>query len=319
MENLIVSSSPHLHTKTTTQTIMRDVLIALSPAAIASVVLFGLKSLLILAICIGTCVISEFVFNLIVKKKQTVSDLSACVTGTLLALSIPASTGVWHCIVGSVFAIIVVKCLFGGIGCNFANPAVTARVFLLLAFTSNVAGATATNFQDADFTAGATPLAAIKAGGDIASLPSLLDMLIGNRAGAIGETCAIALILGGIYLIVRKVINWQSPVIYIGTVFVLSLIIEQSISLALYQVLGGGLIIAAFFMITDYSTTPLNKGGKMVFAFGCALITVLIRYLGGYPEGVSFAILLMNILSPYIEKLCERKPFGREVKKIEKQ
>ena len=318
MEKLIVSSSPHFHTKTTTQSIMRDVLIALSPAAIASVVLFGFKSLLVLAVCIATCVLSEFIFNLVVKKKQTVSDLSACVTGTLLALSLPASVGVWHCIVGSVLAIIVVKCLFGGIGCNFANPAVTARVFLLIAFAKEIGDASATKFQDTDFTAGATVLASIKAG-STSELPSLLEMLIGNRAGAIGETCAIALILGGIYLIVRKVINWQSPVIYIGTVFVLSLIIEQSFTLALYQVLGGGLILAAFFMITDYSTTPINKGGKMVFAFGCALITVLIRYLGTYPEGVSFAILLMNILSPYIEKLCERRPFGREVKKIEKQ
>ena len=318
MEKLIVSSSPHFHTKTTTQSIMRDVLIALSPAAIASVVLFGFKSLLVLAVCIATCVLSEFIFNLVVKKKQTVSDLSACVTGTLLALSLPASVGVWHCIVGSVLAIIVVKCLFGGIGCNFANPAVTARVFLLIAFAKEIGDASATKFQDTDFTAGATVLASIKSG-STSELPSLLEMLIGNRAGAIGETCAIALILGGIYLIVRKVINWQSPVIYIGTVFVLSLIIEQSFTLALYQVLGGGLILAAFFMITDYSTTPINCGGRMVFAFGCALITVLIRYLGTYPEGVSFAILLMNILSPYVEKLCERKPFGREVKKIEKQ
>ena len=297
---------------------MRDVLIALSPAAIASVVLFGLKALLVLAVCIATCMLSEFVFDLAVKKKQTVSDLSACVTGTLLALSLPASVGVWHCIVGSVFAIIVVKCLFGGIGCNFANPAVTARVFLLIAFAVEIGDAAATKFQDTDFTSGATVLASIKAG-STSNLPSLLDMLIGNRAGAIGETCAIALIIGGIYLIVRKVINWQSPVIYIGTVFLLSLIIEESFTLALYQVLGGGLILAAFFMITDYSTTPINCGGKMVFALGCALITVLIRYLGTYPEGVSFAILLMNILSPYIEKLCERRPFGREVKKNEKQ
>lgn len=313
MKKLVVSTSPHIYSKITTQKIMADVLIALAPAAIASIVLFGIKALLLLAVCIGTCVISEFVFDLVVKKKQTVSDLSACVTGTLLALSLPATTNVWHCIVGSVFAIVIVKCVFGGIGCNFANPAVTARVFMLVAFTASVAGGTMTTLQNADLVAGATPLAAIKAG-NVTSLPSFWDMLIGNRGGAIGETCAIALIIGGIYLIVRKVINWYSPAIFIGTVFVLSLIIKQDLSIALYEVLGGGVIIAAFFMITDYSTTPINKLGKMVFALGCGLITVLIRFWGVYPEGVSFAILLMNIVSPYIEKLCEKKPLGKECK-----
>ena len=313
MKKLVVSTSPHIYSSITTQRIMGDVLIALAPAAIASVVLFGIKALVLLAVCISACVISEFLFNLAVKKKQTVSDLSACVTGTLLALSLPATTTVWQCIVGSAFAIVIVKCCFGGIGSNFANPAVTARVFLLVAFTSSVAGGVVTNLQDADLVAGATPLALIKAG-DVTSLPSLLDMFIGNRAGAIGETCAIALILGGIYLIVRRVINWYSPAIFIGTVFVLSLIIKQDISIALYEVLGGGVIISAFFMITDYSSTPINKLGKMIFALGCGLITVLIRFWGTYPEGVSFAILLMNIVSPYIEKLCEKKPLGKECK-----
>ena len=308
MEKFVISSSPHIHTKTTTATIMRDVLIALTPAAIASVVLYGLKALLILAVCLGTCVISELLFNLITKKKQTVGDLSACVTGALLALSIPATATVWHCIVGSVFAIIVVKCLFGGIGCNFANPAITARVFLLVSFSS-IAGGAATNLQP-EITAGATPLAAIKAG-ELTNLPSLFDMLIGNRGGTIGETCAIALILGGVYLVARKVISWHTPVVFITTVFVFSLIVKQSFNLALYEVLGGGLLIGAIFMATDYATTPINKLGKVVFAFGCGLITCLIRFWGDYPEGVSFAILLMNILSPYVEKWCTPKPFGK--------
>ena len=309
MKNLIVSSSPHIHTKTTTQSIMGDVLIALLPASVAAVVLFGLKALLILAVCVGTCVISEFLFNLIAKKKQTVSDLSACVTGTILALSLPASAEIWHCIVGSVFAIVVVKCLFGGIGCNFANPAVTARVFLLVSFAS-IGGGVATNFQDVDLVASATPLDAIK-NGATDNLPSLLDMFLGNRAGAIGETCAIALLLGGAYLVARNIINWHTPVIFIGTVFVLSLLIKQDLTLALYEVLGGSLLIGAIFMATDYSTTPINKYGKMVFALGCGVITVLIRFWGAYPEGISFAILLMNILSPYIEKLCAPTPFGK--------
>lgn len=315
MEKLAVSTSPHIHSKITTQSIMRDVLIALAPAAIASVVLFGLKALLILAVCVATSVASEFVFNLLVKKKQTVSDLSACVTGTLLALSLPASAEVWHCIVGSVIAIIVVKCLFGGIGCNFANPAVTARIFLFLSFTA-IGGGTLTNFQDADLVSSATPLAIIK-GGSTDGLPSILNMLIGNRAGAIGETCIIALVLGGVYLIVRKVIRWEIPVIFIGAIFLLSLIIKQDITIALYEVLGGGVVLGAFFMATDYSTTPLNKYGKMVFALGCAIITVVIRFWASNPEGVSFAILTMNLLSPYIEKLCEMKPLGKAGKKNE--
>jgi electron transport complex protein RnfD len=308
MEKLIVSTSPHIHSKNTTQVIMRDVLIALSPAAVAAVVLFGLRALLNIALCVGVCMLSEFLFNVITKKKQTVLDLSSAVTGLLLALNLSTKVTVWQCIVGSVFAIIVVKCLFGGIGCNFANPAITARIFLLVSFNSVVGGAAA-NFET-DLTAGATPLTAIKEG-SLENLPSLLDMLFGNRGGAIGETCAIALIIGGVYLIVRKVISWHTPVIFIGTVFVLSLLIKQDVTLALYEVLGGGLLIGAIFMATDYSTTPINKLGKMIFALGCGIITVLIRFWGSYPEGVSFAILLMNILSPYIEKWCTRKPFGK--------
>lgn len=310
MEKLIVSSSPHIQSKTTTQGIMRDVLIALCPAVVASVVLFGWRALVIILTCVATAVLSELLFNLICKKEQTISDLSAAVTGLILALTLPADVEIWHCVVGSIFAIVVVKCLFGGLGCNFANPAATARVFLLIAFSASVGGATSTIVGNTDLVATATPLESIKAGAD-AALPSFIDMLLGNRAGAIGETCAIALIIGGIYLIARKVIKWHTPLIYIATVFVLSLIIKQDITVALYQVLGGGLIISAFFMITDYVTTPINNIGKIVFAVGCGIITVLIRFWGSYPEGVSFAILIMNILSPYIEKMCTRKPLGK--------
>ena len=310
MEKLIVSSSPRLPGKTTTTSIMRDVLIALLPATAAGVVLFGWRALVTILVCVSSAVLAEFLFNIICKKEQTVADLSAAVTGLLLALSLPAHVGIWHCIVGSVFAIVVVKCLFGGIGCNFANPAVTARVFLLIAFSASIGGATNTTLNSADLVASATPLEIIKLGSG-AELPSLLDMFLGNRAGAIGETCALALMIGGIYLIARRVIKWHTPVIYIATVFVFSLIIKQDLTVALYQVLGGGLIISAFFMITDYVTTPINNIGKMVFAFGCGVITVLIRFWGSYPEGVSFAILIMNILSPYIEKMCTKKPFGK--------
>ena len=308
MNKLVVSSSPHIRTQITTDKIMRDVIIALVPASIAAIVFFGWKALLNIVICVGTCVLSEYVFNRIIKKEQTISDLSAVVTGLLLALNLSTSANVWHCIVGSVFAIVVVKCLFGGIGCNFANPAVSARILLMLSFAS-VGGGVATNFQD-ELVAGATPLDIINNGAE-GTLPSLLDMFLGNRGGAIGETCAIALLLGGVYLVARKVINWHTPVIFIGTVFVISLIAKGSFELALYEVLGGGLLLGAIFMATDYSTTPINKYGKMVFALGCGLITCLIRFLGAYSEGVSFAILLMNILSPYIEKLCATKPFRK--------
>ena len=310
MEKLIVSTSPHIQSKDSTQSIMRDVIIALLPAAVAGTILFGWNALITILVCVGTTVLSEFLFNLLVKKEQTVTDLSAVVTGLILALSLPAKAGIFHCSVGSVFAIVVVKCLFGGIGCNFANPAATARVFLIIAFSASIGGATAPALGGADLVASATPLEIIKLGTD-AELPSLLDMFLGNRAGAIGETSVLALLLGGIYLIVRRVIKWQVPVVYIATVFLLSLIIKQDLTVALYQVLGGSLVLAAFFMITDYSTTPINTLGKMVFAFGCGVITALIRFWGSYPEGVSFAILLMNILSPYIEKLCTKKPFGK--------
>lgn len=310
MEKLIVSSSPHIRAKDTTQSIMRDVLIALAPATVAGVVLFGLRALVIILACVLSAVISEFLFNLICKKPQTVSDLSAVVTGLILALCLPAKAGIWHCVVGSAFAIIVVKCLFGGIGCNFANPAATARVFLLVAFPAVLGGGVATRFATAELVSSATPLEVIKFGADV-PLPSVTDMLLGNRGGAIGETCIIALVLGGIYLIARRVIAWQVPVAYIATVFVFSLIIKQDINIALYQVLGGGVVIAAFFMITDYVSTPVNKLGKIVFAFLCGVITVLIRFWGSYPEGVSFAILIMNILSPYVEKMCAAKPLGK--------
>lgn len=306
-DKLIVSTSPHFHGKTTTSGIMRDVIIALIPAAIASVVFFGWKAVIILSVCVGSAVLSEFLFNVICKKKQTVGDLSAIVTGLLLALSLPASANVWHCIVGSVFAIIVVKCLFGGIGCNFANPAVTARVFLLIAFGS-IAGGTATQFASAELTSSATPLAVL--GGADGALPSLIDMLIGNRGGAVGETCAIALIVGFIYLLIRRVISWETPIVFIATVFVASLIFKQDLTFATYQILGGGLLLGAIFMATDYVTTPINRIGKIIFALGCGIITVLIRFFGNMPEGVSFAILIMNILTPYIEKIGVPKPIG---------
>lgn len=304
MEKLIVSSSPHLRSGDTTQRIMLDVIIALAPASVAACVLFGLRALLIIAVCVATAVLSEYIFDRITHKPQTIGDLSAVVTGLLLALNISTNVPIWQCVIGTVFAIIVVKALFGGLGCNFANPAITGRVFMLICFAEAGGGALPTVV---DVATGATPLHVIRYGGD---LPKLTDMLIGLRGGAIGETCAIALLIGFGYLVFRKVIHWYVPAVFVGTVFLLTLLIEGSALLALYHVLAGGLLLGAIFMATDYVTTPITPWGKVVFAFGCGLITVLIRVFGNYPEGVSFSILLMNILSPYIEAWTTKKPLG---------
>ena len=287
---------------------MLDLLIALAPATVAAIVFFGLKAAVIIAVCVGVSLLSEFVFNILAKKEHTVGDLSAVVTGLLLALNLSTNVTVWQCLVGSVFAIVIVKCAFGGLGYNVVNPAIAARVMLLIAFTE-VAGGAMTTF--AEIESGATPLAVL--GGANGTLPSMIDMLIGNRGGAIGETCAIALLLGGIYLIVRKVITWHIPVVYIGGVFLLSLAFGGDVTEAVYHVLGGGLILGAIFMATDPVTSPKKGIGKIVFALCCALITVLIRFYGNYPEGVSLAILLMNIICPYVDLIGAKKEKTEEV------
>ncbi|MBQ8322064.1 MAG: RnfABCDGE type electron transport complex subunit D [Clostridia bacterium] len=309
MNKLIVSSSPHIKSKDSTSRIMLDVLIALLPITVAGAIIFGLEALLVVGICVVSSVLSEFVFNIIVKKEQTVGDFSAAVTGLILALNLPARADAWwQCIIGSVFAIIVVKCLFGGLGCNFANPAATARVFLLISFTGALGGGNAPLYSSSpELVSGATPLEVLTSGGE---MPSITDMLLGLRGGAIGETCIVAILIGFIYLVVRRVIHFETPLVFIATVFVLSLIVDNSFYIATYQILSGGLIFAAVFMVTDYVSTPITRSGKMIFAVGCGLITFLIRYYGNYPEGVSFSILLMNILSPYIEKLTSKRPLG---------
>lgn len=302
MNQFTVSSSPHIRSSRTTQTVMRDVLIALIPASVAAVVIFGWKSLAIIATCVIAAVLSEFLFNLACKKEQTVSDLSAAVTGLLLALNLPSTVKLWQAAIGSAIAIVVVKCLFGGIGKNFANPAIVGRIVLFLSFSASIAANSdpvIKGIAGIDAVSGATPL-----GGGSASY---MQLLFGLHGGAIGETCAAALILGGIYLLVRKVISWHIPVAFIGTVALISLIANED---PLYQVLSGGLLIGAIFMATDYVTSPATPWGKIVFGIGCGLITAVIRIFGSYPEGVSFAILLMNILCPYIEKWTVRRPLG---------
>ena len=301
MNKLISSVSPHFHTPRDTTKIMLDVIIALCPAAIASVIIFGWRSLLVIGVCVLTCVLSEFLFEKLCKKENTISDLSAVVTGMLLAFNLPVSIPIWQAVIGSVIAIIVVKQLFGGIGQNFANPAITARIIMLVAFAGPM-----TNWTNPvgmpDTATSATPLTAMAKG---AAIPSYTDLFLGYHAGSLGETCAAALLLGGIYLLIKRVISWHTPVAFIGTVAVMSLICGQDV---LAQLLSGGLILAAFFMATDYSSTPSTKWGKIIFGVGCGLITILIRFWGNYPEGVSYSILIMNILTPFISKLTRSKP-----------
>lgn len=304
---LIVSPSPHIRDNATTSTIMRDVLIGLAPAMIAAVVIFGFRPLLMTAVCVAACIIFEYGTERILGRENTISDLSAVVTGVILSFNLPVQLPLWMAVVGCFFAIVIVKQLFGGIGNNFANPAIAARIFLLLSFSQpmttwlQVEGGRAVQGVY-----GATPLALISAG-DTANLPSVMEMLLGTRGGCMGETCAIALILGGVYMIWKKVITPTIPLAFIGGVFVLSLLFGVN---PVYELLGGGLMLGAFFMATDYTTSPITEKGKIIFGLGCALITMVIRVFGSYPEGVSYSILLMNIITPHINRMVRNKAFG---------
>lgn len=296
---LLVSPAPHVRARTNTRIIMLDVIIAMIPALIASALIFGWRALLVVAVCVASCVLFEFLFQKLCKRDVTVGDLSAVVTGMLLAFNLPASIPIWQAVFGCLVAIVVVKQLFGGIGRNFANPAITARIVMLISFAG-----TMTNFsREADAVSSATPLTQM----GTEEMPSLLNLFLGNHGGSLGETCALALLIGFVYLLVRKVITWHTTVVFVGTVALFTLALGQN---PLEHILSGGLLLGAIFMATDYSTTPSTKWGKVIFGLGCGIITVLIRVFGNYPEGVSFAILIMNILTPYISRLTRRKIFG---------
>lgn len=301
MSNLTVSSSPHIRSKTSTQRVMLDVIIALMPALIAAIINFGFTALAVVAVCVASCVLCEYIWEKLMHKPVTVGDLSAVVTGILLAYNLPANIPIWQAIFGCIVAIIGIKQLFGGIGKNFANPAITARIVMFLAFSTNM-----TTWVFPDTVSTATPLALISSG-STDQLPSLLQMFLGQRGGCLGETCVLALLLGGIYLVVRKVITWHTPVIYIATVFLFILALGQE---PVYQIMSGGLMLGAIFMATDYVTTPYTTIGKIIFGLGAGILTVVIRVYGSYPEGVSFSILLMNILTPYINRIRITKPVG---------
>ncbi len=319
-KKLVVSASPHLRTQKTTKGIMLDVVIALIPALIASVVIFGPRVLAVAATTIITAVLSEFVARKVMKRHNTIGDLSAVVTGLILAFNLPPTLPLWMAAIGSFFAIVVVKQFFGGIGQNFANPAIVARIILLLSFSTEMGNWTAPfAWKAADAVTTATPLA-IMGGEADGTLPSLLEMFLGARGGCLGETCILALLLGGIYLMARKVISPRIPLSFIGTVAVIMLIAGKGdFSYVAYQLMSGGLVLGAFFMATDYSTSPISTKGKIVFGIGCGLLTAVMRLFASMPEAVSFAILIMNLLVSHIETLTAPKPFGTVKEKKEKK
>ncbi len=321
-KKLFGSASPHIRSDETTSRIMGDVLIALLPALLASIYFFRFAALKLIIVAIVAAVASEFISQKIMKRKSTVSDLSAVVTGLLVAFNIPASAPWWIALVGSVFAIVICKQMFGGLGSNFINPALAARAFLLASWPVIMTSWT-TPGPDAMTTA--TPLAILKPGGEAVgeALPTLWDAFVGNIGGSLGETSALLLLIGAIYLFWRGVINWRAPLTFIGTVAVFTGIYALTsldpnasavgLDFMMYQLVSGGLFIGAFFMATDYSSSPITPKGQIIFGIGCGLITSIIRLYGGYPEGVSYSILLMNVATPLIDKYTSPKVFG-EVK-----
>lgn len=319
-EMLAVAPSPHIKTPDTTATVMFDVILALLPAFIWGTYVFGTRALAVAAVSIAACIGFEAAAQFLLHRPVTISDLSAVVTGLLLAMNLPVSVPLWMPVVGAFFAIVVVKQIFGGIGKNFVNPALAARVFLfswaseMTAFSADGERVTslAPVLAEGDIVASATPLASLKTG----SLPpeTIFDMFLGNHAGCTGEVMSLLLLAGGIFLLVQRVITWHIPVAYIGTVAALTFLFPRydgmPLESMLYELLAGGLILGAFFMATDYATSPVTPAGRLIFGVGCGLITVLIRYFGTYPEGVSFSILVMNLLVWYIDKVTMPRRFG---------
>ena len=322
MENkLIVSSSPHVRTNKDTSYIMKQVVIALLPATLAALFFFRLSALNVIFFCVTGSVGAEFVCQKISKQESTIGDFSAVVTGLLLAFNVPASLPWWMCLLGAAFAIIVVKMVFGGIGNNFVNPALAARAFLLASFPVAMTLWTRTGVNwvssgNIDAYTTATPLSFLKAGSNgVSSLAdsgiSISNMLIGNIGGCIGETSAVLIILGGLYLMYKGIINYVIPTFYICTVAILMFILGGfNFTFVIYELLAGGLMLGAFFMLTDYTTSPMTKKGKIIYAVLAGLITTAIRLYGGYPEGVSYSILLVNIMTPLIDKYTKTKVFG---------
>lgn len=309
MANFVVSGTPHVRSKESIQSIMRDVIIALVPATAAGIYYFGINALILVIAAIVSAVAFEAICQKVMKKPVTVSDLSAVVTGLLLAMNLPAAAPVWVAIVGSAFAIIFGKQLFGGLGQNFINPALAGRAFLLASYPTEMTTWSVPNgLEVADAATYATPLAQLKAGHLDASLG---ELILGQCGGTIGETCAIALIIGGVYLLYKHVISWKIPVIYIATVAILFGVIgRHGMRMPLQEIMAGGVMLGGIFMATDYASSPVTPKGQIIFAVGAGLITYLIRTFGGYPEGVSYSILIMNCAVPLIERFTEPTIFG---------
>lgn len=308
MANFVVSGTPHVRSKESIQSIMRDVIIALVPATAAGIYYFGLRALILIVAAIISAVFFEWLYEKITKKPVTINDLSAVVTGLLLAMNLPASAPVWVAIVGSAFAIIFAKQLFGGLGQNFINPALAGRAFLLASYPTEMTTWVVPNGLAADAATYATPLAQLKNGTLDASLGQLV---MGQVGGTIGETCAIALIIGGLYLLYKHVISWKIPVIYIATVFILFAVIgRHGMRMPVQEIFAGGVMLGGIFMATDYASSPVTPKGQIIFAVGAGLLTYLIRTFGGYPEGVSYSILIMNCCVPLIERFTEPTIFG---------
>ena len=311
-KNLRIMPSPHMKGEATTKSVMLDVIIALLPATVAATFLFGLSAFVLIVWCVLFCVFFEYAFRYFLKRESTISDCSAIVTGMLLAFNLPAKLPLWMAAIGCFVSIVIVKQLFGGIGQNFANPAIVGRIVLMVSFTSQMSNYLVPTITAGKISvvAGATPLK-IMADQKFSELPTLMDMFLGLRGGVLGETCVAALLLGGIYLLARRVISPVIPVAYLGTVALMSWALGANV---IMQLMSGGLMLGAFFMATDYSTSPTTPIGKLIFGIGCGVITVGIRLYGSYPEGVSFAILIMNILCPLIDRYTKSKPFGGAVK-----
>lgn len=310
---LTVSPSPHQHSRVRVPRMMLDVIIALLPAYLFGVVWFGLRALLVGAVSVLACVLSEFLFEKILRRPVTIMDGSAAVTGLLIAMNAPVSIGIGMLIVADVFAMVLVKGLFGGLGKNIVNPALAARVFLFVSFPGAMASFPCpSDILGADAVTTATPLAQIKEAGSVEGI-ELLDLLIGKTGGCIGEVSAVLLLLGGVYLLCRRVISWQIPTAYLGTVALFALLFPRAgggLMMVPIELLSGGLMLGALFMATDYATSPVTPVGRLVFGLLCGLITVFIRYFGAYPEGVSFAILISNLLVFYIDRFTKPTPFG---------
>ena len=313
-EARFVSLAPHIRSNDTVQKIMLDVIIALVPAMIASVYFFGMRSILLILTCVVACVATEYVTQTALKKTVQIKDLSAVVTGILIALNMPQSFPLWMAAFGSVFSILIVKECFGGIGFNFMNPALAARLVLMASWPKQITGYISPELlkqgvTDLDSITYATPLQLIAAG-DFTNLPQMKDMFIGNIGGVIGETSAIALLIGFAYLVFRKVISWEIPVIYVATTAVCLGILGIPMNVIPYELLAGGLLLGAIFMATDYTTNPINRKGRIIFALGCGILTAVIRVKASLPEGVSYAICLMNLATPLIDKLTVTSAYG---------